>query len=47
MKTGRYVGTAEEDRICTLCDLKDVEDEMHFVLHCPFYDSCLRQKKTV
>ena len=43
IETGRYVGTAEDDRICTLCDIQGVENEMHFVFYCPFYDS-IRQK---
>ncbi len=38
-ETGRYVGRAEEDRLCSLCDLQEVEYEMHFVFYCPFYDS--------
>lgn len=38
IETGRYVGTDEEDRICSLCDLNEIENEMHFVFYCPFYN---------
>ena len=30
-------------RICTLCNKSDIEDEYHFVLVCPIYSN-LRQK---
>ncbi len=39
IETGRYVGTAEEDWLCSLCDPHEVENELHFVFYCPFYDS--------
>ncbi len=39
IETGRYVDTAVEDRLCSLCDLHEVENKMHFVFYCPFYDS--------
>ena len=38
IETGRYAGTDEEDRLCYLCDLREIENEVHFVLYCPFYD---------
>ena len=39
IETGRYVGTPEEDRLCGMCDLNEIENEMHFVFYCPFYNS--------
>ena len=33
----------EEDRLCSLCDLNEIENEIHFIFYCPFYDS-LRQR---
>ena len=37
IERGRWKGIPKEYRYCTLCDLKQVEDEKHFVLHCPIY----------
>ena len=37
VETGRYDAIARENRICTKCDLLDIEDEFHFILKCPFY----------
>ena len=39
VEVGRYKSIPEEDRLCTICDLGVVEDEFHFVFHCPLYDS--------
>lgn len=45
IETGRYAQNRvdREQRICTLCNKSDIEDEYHFVLVCPVY-SHLRQK---
>ena len=37
VETCRYIGQKREDRKCELCNLNEVEDEIHFVLKCPFY----------
>jgi len=39
MQTGRYdrPRTEPEDRYCLCCDLRDLEDEYHFVCICPCY----------
>ena len=41
METGRYCRNNSrlnpEDRICTYCDLNEVENECHFLLRCPAY----------
>ena len=40
IETGRYTRpyTPLEDRLCTYCESGSIEDEMHFLLHCSFYD---------
>ena len=41
IETGRYARnrTDRASHLCTLCDKSDLEDEYHFVLICPVYDS--------
>ena len=34
IESGRWVGLAREDRICTQCDSGEVEDVEHFLLRC-------------
>lgn len=36
--TGRWQGLARDRRVCSRCDLQQVEDEFHMVFECPFYD---------
>ena len=38
IETGRFIGTPEEDRLCSLCNLMEVESEIHFLFHCSLYD---------
>ena len=38
IETGRHSGTPREERKCTLCNLKEVETEFHFLLTCPFFN---------
>ena len=38
IETGRYDEISVEDRLCRLCTCKAVEDEVHFLITCPFYD---------
>ena len=35
IETERYQGTPLENRLCKLCDTNSVEDEIHFMFHCP------------
>ncbi|MCG8430841.1 MAG: hypothetical protein MJA29_06695, partial [Candidatus Omnitrophica bacterium] len=35
IETGRYNNLARNERICLLCNSGQVEDEIHFMLHCP------------
>jgi len=37
IETGRFTKLAVEERVCTMCNLGKVEDEVHFVVECPFY----------
>ena len=39
VETGRYHGTERSDRKCTLCNLNTIEDDFHFILHGPCYDT--------
>ena len=35
IETDRYQGIPLENRICQLCDENSIEDETHFLFHCP------------
>lgn len=37
LETGRFHSVPEEDRICCVCNLNDIENEMHFLFFCPLY----------
>ena len=37
IETGRFKNLPIEDRICELCQLRNVEDECHFLCVCPLY----------
>ena len=37
IETGRYRNVSLPDRLCTLCDDSEVEDEIHFLCVCKFY----------
>ena len=39
IELGRYNNTERSERICTLCDAKEIEDEYHFILQCPRYSN--------
>ena len=38
IETGRHRDIPREDRLCKICDLKQVEDEEHFMTECPAYN---------
>ncbi len=38
LETGRYKGIDRENRLCTLCNLGAIEDQIHFSFICPAYD---------
>ena len=37
IETGRYRNLKVEERLCKVCDLQTVENELHFVFDCPAY----------
>ena len=37
IEKGRWERKSEDRRICTHCILQQVENEIHFVIHCPKY----------
>ena len=38
VETGRFKNEPLSERKCTFCDQESVEDEFHFILHCPKYN---------
>ena len=38
IETRRFRNLKPEDRICTLCQLNEVEDEVHFLFRCSCYN---------
>ena len=43
IETGRYTQIPAEFRLCTFCDCNAVEDEMHFLFDCSFYNDLRRE----
>ena len=39
VETGRHRQIPSQDRTCILCNIDDIEDEYHFILICPFYNT--------
>ena len=42
IESGRFIGQALPERICNLCQLNEIENEIHFLIKCPKYET-LRQ----
>ena len=38
LEVGRFKNMLEDERVCELCELNEVENESHFRLYCPLYD---------
>ena len=38
IETGRFRNQALDERLCTLCELNEIEDESHFLFQCSLYD---------
>ena len=38
LEVGRFKNILEDERLCELCELNEVENESHFLLYCPLYD---------
>ena len=39
VEIGRYRDVQLSDRLCTICNNNEVEDELHFLIHCTFYEA--------
>ena len=37
VEVGRHNNIVREQRLCTMCNLHDIEDEFQFILKCPLY----------
>ena len=37
IETGRYTNTPVDQQLCRLCNLKQMEDESHFLCQCTLY----------
>ncbi len=35
LETGRYEGLTEQERICPVCDMDEIESEIHVMIFCP------------
>lgn len=42
IETGRHSKTPRERRLCIYCNSEEIEDEVHFLLFCSFYDELRR-----
>ena len=38
IETGRFSGTPEDERLCTLCNTNEIENELHVLTQCEFYN---------
>ncbi len=38
LETGLYEGLTEQERICPVCDMDEIESEIHVIIFCPLYD---------
>lgn len=43
IETGRHQDIPQEERICSLCTLGKVEDEIHFMAECPAYENIRKE----
>ena len=39
IEIGRYKNLETEERLCKLCITQKIEDEYHFLIDCPIYNS--------
>ena len=39
IETGRYTNTPIDQKICKICDFGEIENEYHFIMTCPEYES--------
>ena len=38
LETGRYEGLPENERLCPVCSLQEIESEVHVITKCSLYD---------
>ena len=38
IQQGRYMNVERNERLCLMCNLYIIEDEIHFILICPLYN---------
>ncbi len=38
LEAGRYEGLTEQERICPVCDMDEIESEIHVMIFCPLYN---------
>ena len=43
IQKGRFLNIPHEERFCTKCDLRDLGDEFHYVLVCPYFDEARKR----
>ena len=43
IEQGRYTQENRRNRICSHCNLNDIEDEFHFILVCPYFNTLRKQ----
>ena len=43
IEIGRHHKVSKSERLCTCCNLHDIEDEFHFILKCPLYSDLRKQ----
>ena len=39
VEIGRWDGTVRNERICSLCDTRDIGDEFHYIFQCAYFES--------
>ena len=39
VEIGRWEGTVRNERICSLCDTRDIGDEFHYIFQCAYFES--------
>ena len=39
IEIGRHRNLEIKDRLCTVCDLQEIENEIHFMCECPAYEN--------
>ena len=43
VETGRWQNVDRQNRICRLCDNRDLGDEYHYIMSCPFFSNTRKE----